>query len=68
MEANVSLKNRPAALILIPLSLQYSTTEEASATRDALHRVKWPQSNPKVLNVDFSEQDEVNGINRFISI
>ena len=40
-------------------SLQYATTEEAVATRDALHRVKWPQSNPKVLSVDFCEQDEV---------
>lgn len=39
--------------------LQYATTEEAVATRDALHRVKWPQSNPKVLNVDFCEQEEV---------
>lgn len=29
------------------------------ATRAALHGVKWPQSNPKVLRVDFCEQDEV---------
>ncbi|XP_074555237.1 apoptotic chromatin condensation inducer 1b isoform X2 [Halichoeres trimaculatus] len=38
----------------------YATTEEAVATRAALHGVKWPQSNPKVLSVDFSEQDELD--------
>ncbi|KAM9426452.1 apoptotic chromatin condensation inducer 1b [Pholidichthys leucotaenia] len=38
----------------------YSTTEEAVTTRTALHGVKWPQSNPKVLSVDFSEQDELD--------
>ncbi|XP_077401081.1 apoptotic chromatin condensation inducer 1b isoform X2 [Vanacampus margaritifer] len=38
----------------------YATTEEAAATREALHGVKWPQSNPKVLNVDFCQQDELD--------
>ncbi|XP_077354225.1 uncharacterized protein acin1a isoform X2 [Festucalex cinctus] len=38
----------------------YSTSEEALATRDALHGVKWPQSNPKFLNVDFCQQDELD--------
>lgn len=38
---------------------QYSTTEESMATREALHGVKWPTSNPKVLRVDFCDQDEV---------
>ncbi|KAK1889933.1 Apoptotic chromatin condensation inducer in the nucleus [Dissostichus eleginoides] len=38
----------------------YGTTEEAVATRAALHGVKWPSSNPKVLNVDFCEQDEMD--------
>ncbi|KAM6949556.1 apoptotic chromatin condensation inducer 1b [Aplochiton taeniatus] len=38
----------------------YATTEEAIATRTALHGVKWPQSNPKVLGVDFCEQEEVD--------
>uniref|UniRef100_A0A8C9R2W7 Apoptotic chromatin condensation inducer 1b n=1 Tax=Scleropages formosus TaxID=113540 RepID=A0A8C9R2W7_SCLFO len=38
----------------------YSSTEEAVATRAALHGVKWPQSNPKFLSVDFSEQDELD--------
>ncbi|XP_054656341.1 apoptotic chromatin condensation inducer 1b [Dunckerocampus dactyliophorus] len=38
----------------------YTTTEEAVATRAALHGVKWPQSNPKVLSVDFCEQDELD--------
>nr|XP_029522523.1 apoptotic chromatin condensation inducer in the nucleus-like isoform X2 [Oncorhynchus nerka] len=38
----------------------YSSTEEAVATRAALHGVKWPQSNPKVLSVDFCEQNELD--------
>ncbi|GAA6228141.1 apoptotic chromatin condensation inducer in the nucleus-like [Lates japonicus] len=38
----------------------YATTEEAVATRTAIHGVKWPPSNPKVLSVDFSEQDELD--------
>lgn len=38
----------------------YSTTEEAVATREALHGVKWPTSNPKVLRVDFCEQNELD--------
>ncbi|XP_026209259.1 apoptotic chromatin condensation inducer 1b isoform X2 [Anabas testudineus] len=38
----------------------YATTEEAVATRNALHGVKWPLSNPKVLCVDFCEQAELD--------
>ncbi|XP_056613193.1 apoptotic chromatin condensation inducer 1b [Triplophysa dalaica] len=38
----------------------YSTTEESMATREALHGVKWPTSNPKVLRVDFCDQDELD--------
>ncbi|XP_035025377.1 apoptotic chromatin condensation inducer in the nucleus [Hippoglossus stenolepis] len=38
----------------------YSCSEEAVATREALHGVKWPQSNPKVLSVDFCQQDELD--------
>ncbi|KAM9401230.1 apoptotic chromatin condensation inducer 1b isoform 1-T1 [Salvelinus alpinus] len=38
----------------------YSSTEDAVATRAALHGVKWPQSNPKVLSVDFCEQNELD--------
>ncbi|KAK9524839.1 hypothetical protein VZT92_017205 [Zoarces viviparus] len=38
----------------------YATTEEAVATRAALHGVKWPPSNPKVLRVDFCGQDELD--------
>ncbi|KAM8899233.1 apoptotic chromatin condensation inducer 1b isoform 2-T2 [Spinachia spinachia] len=38
----------------------YATSEEAAATRAALHGVKWPLSNPKVLSVDFSEQNELD--------
>uniref|UniRef100_A0A8C8CV41 Apoptotic chromatin condensation inducer 1 n=1 Tax=Oncorhynchus tshawytscha TaxID=74940 RepID=A0A8C8CV41_ONCTS len=38
----------------------YSSAEEAVATRAALHGVKWPQSNPKFLCVDFSQQEELD--------
>uniref|UniRef100_A0A665V383 Apoptotic chromatin condensation inducer 1b n=1 Tax=Echeneis naucrates TaxID=173247 RepID=A0A665V383_ECHNA len=38
----------------------YTTTEEAVATRTAIHGVKWPLSNPKVLSADFCEQDELD--------
>ncbi|XP_075876706.1 uncharacterized protein acin1a isoform X2 [Nelusetta ayraudi] len=38
----------------------YCSSEEAVATRAALHGVKWPQSNPKVLRVDFCQQDELD--------
>ncbi|KAM9845370.1 uncharacterized protein acin1a isoform 2-T2 [Aulostomus maculatus] len=38
----------------------YSSSEEAVATRAALHGVKWPQSNPKVLSVDFCQQEELD--------
>ncbi|XP_029581008.1 apoptotic chromatin condensation inducer in the nucleus isoform X2 [Salmo trutta] len=38
----------------------YSSAEEAVATRAALHGVKWPQSNPKFLSVDFSQQEELD--------
>ncbi|KAK6302864.1 hypothetical protein J4Q44_G00272190 [Coregonus suidteri] len=38
----------------------YSIAEEAVATRAALHGVKWPQSNPKFLSVDFSQQEELD--------
>uniref|UniRef100_A0A8D3BS05 Apoptotic chromatin condensation inducer 1b n=1 Tax=Scophthalmus maximus TaxID=52904 RepID=A0A8D3BS05_SCOMX len=38
----------------------YATSEEAVATRAAIHGIKWPSSNPKVLSVDFCEQDELD--------
>uniref|UniRef100_A0A3Q2CI20 Apoptotic chromatin condensation inducer 1 n=1 Tax=Cyprinodon variegatus TaxID=28743 RepID=A0A3Q2CI20_CYPVA len=38
----------------------YSTIEEAVATQAALHGVKWPQSNPKFLRVDFCQQEELD--------
>ncbi|XP_051556202.1 apoptotic chromatin condensation inducer in the nucleus-like isoform X2 [Myxocyprinus asiaticus] len=38
----------------------YSSAEEAMATRTALHGVKWPQSNPKFLSVDFCTQEELD--------
>ncbi|KAL0966327.1 hypothetical protein UPYG_G00293940 [Umbra pygmaea] len=38
----------------------YGSADEAMATRAALHGVKWPQSNPKFLCVDFSKQVELD--------
>ncbi|XP_068593922.1 uncharacterized protein acin1a [Cebidichthys violaceus] len=38
----------------------YCSPEEAVATRASLHGVKWPQSNPKVLSVDFCQKDELD--------
>ncbi|XP_069490017.1 apoptotic chromatin condensation inducer in the nucleus isoform X2 [Ambystoma mexicanum] len=38
----------------------YSTLEEAMATRNSLHGVKWPQSNPKFLFADYAEQNELD--------
>ncbi|XP_059806770.1 apoptotic chromatin condensation inducer 1b isoform X2 [Hypanus sabinus] len=38
----------------------YSCIEEAIATRNSLHGVKWPASNPKFLAVDYAEQDELD--------
>ncbi|XP_014118144.1 PREDICTED: apoptotic chromatin condensation inducer in the nucleus-like [Pseudopodoces humilis] len=38
----------------------YCSVEEAVATREALHGVKWPQSNPKVLAADFAQQEELD--------
>ncbi|XP_034038354.1 apoptotic chromatin condensation inducer in the nucleus [Thalassophryne amazonica] len=38
----------------------YSSPEEAAATQAALHGVKWPQSNPKLLTVEFCQQDELD--------
>lgn len=49
----------PAYPFIIFAFPQYSSTEEAMATRTALHGVKWPQSNPKFLSVDFCTQEEV---------
>lgn len=46
--------------VTVPLLPQYSSADEAVATRTALHGVRWPQSNPKFLSVDFCEQDEVS--------
>lgn len=46
-------------MVSMHLFPQYSTLEEAVLTRNSLHGVKWPQSNPKFLSADFAEQDEV---------
>ena len=39
-----------------------STEEEATATREALHGLKWPSGNPKMLQVDFAVMDKVSGL------
>ena len=33
--------------------------EDAAASRQALHGVKWPLTSPKQLSVDFANEDEV---------
>ncbi|XP_042184810.1 apoptotic chromatin condensation inducer in the nucleus isoform X3 [Oncorhynchus tshawytscha] len=38
----------------------YSSADESIATRAALHGVKWPQSNPKFLSLDFIQQEELD--------
>lgn len=38
----------------------YACVEEAVTTRNSLHGVKWPASNPKFLAVDYAEQDELD--------
>lgn len=37
----------------------YSDVEEAAACRRALHGIKWPVTSPKILDVDFADQDEM---------
>ncbi|CAG5130633.1 unnamed protein product [Candidula unifasciata] len=37
----------------------YKTQEQAMAARAALHGTRWPQSNPKILFVDFATIDDV---------
>lgn len=39
--------------------LQYENEEQATATRAALHGTTWPQSNPKILKVEYASKDEV---------
>ncbi|KAK2722919.1 hypothetical protein QYM36_003196 [Artemia franciscana] len=39
--------------------VEYTSDEEAVATRDALHGVQWPSSNPKLLYVDYSNKDNL---------
>lgn len=40
--------------------LQYGSMEAAMATRNRLDGVRWPVTNPKVITVDFSNEDEVS--------
>ena len=39
---------------------QYNSVEEAAASRQALHGIKWPTTSPKILAVDFADNDEVS--------
>lgn len=41
---------------------QYEKEEDAVKTREALHGARWPQSNPKLLRVDFATPEEVDSI------
>ncbi|XP_035282048.1 apoptotic chromatin condensation inducer 1b [Anguilla anguilla] len=38
----------------------YPSVEEAVAARTALQGLKWPQTNPRFLRVDFCQQDELD--------
>jgi len=39
--------------------IQYENVDAAIATRNRLDGVKWPVTNPKVIIVDFSDEEEV---------
>ena len=39
---------------------QFKTEEDAVKTRAALHGTRWPQSNPKILIVDFATIEDVS--------
>ncbi|KAK7575475.1 hypothetical protein V9T40_011761 [Parthenolecanium corni] len=39
--------------------VQFETEDEAFETRCALHGIRWPINNPKVLNVQFATQDDL---------
>ncbi|XP_065203338.1 apoptotic chromatin condensation inducer in the nucleus [Planococcus citri] len=39
--------------------VQFETEDEALETRHALHGIRWPVNNPKVLNVQFASQDDL---------
>lgn len=39
--------------------VSYETVDDAQKARDALHGLRWPEANPKTLNVDFSSEDEL---------
>ena len=43
---------------------QYNSVEEAAASRQALHGIKWPTTSPKILAVDFADNDEVSTCSR----
>lgn len=37
----------------------YATEEDAAKAREALHNLRWPLCNPKILHVDFSTPEEM---------
>lgn len=37
----------------------YTDEDDAVATRQALHGIKWPATSPKILDVDYADEDEM---------
>nr|XP_054926663.1 mucin-4-like isoform X2 [Dermacentor andersoni] len=45
----------------------YVSEEDAVKAREALHNLRWPLCNPKILHVDFSSLEEVHSLCRLIT-
>lgn len=50
------------------LIFQYTTVDEAVAARRLLHGKRWPLSNPNILRVEYSTQEEVCSFAFFSSL
>lgn len=44
---------------MIILILQYSNEDQAFETRQALHGISWPMSNPKKLHVEYATNEDM---------
>lgn len=44
---------------MIILTLQYSNEDQAFETRQALHGISWPMSNPKKLHVEYATKEDM---------
>lgn len=42
------------------IKLQYANEDQAFETRQALHGISWPVSNPKKLHVEYSTKEEMD--------